>query len=586
MTRKPQNRITILRSPIKTFNIDGFDIETYGKHNKFLLGGYYDNKYHAFDNEEEMIQYMTTHVKDKTKIFATNLQFDYTALFNKREQLRKSDIKQKGTIFFKCEYENLIFNDTIAIIPAKVETLGKAIGIPKLNKPTCIGRRYKNLKEKKYLKAYNSQDCKISKMFMIQFQKVLNELGGELKNTIASTSMDLYRRKYIPKEFDKEYVTKFPDETLIIDFIREAYYGGRVEAFKRGINIEKRIYRLYDVNNLYGYCMCKEYPLPSSCKISHYPREEFIHNYHGVSEVTIECPDMYYPFLPYRDKKLIFPTGIFRGHYNHIELRKAIELGYKIHQIHKQIYYTETFYPFKAYVEDLYRLRLQYEKEGNYLYMLIVKTLANSLYGKFGMNGQKDFQYRDLESDDIDGAVLNEQGIGYKMFESEANQCYIMPILASTTTSYGRLELYKYLTGLEGIYCDTDSIITKKETENSKAFGKLKLEKTFTEFTIIRPKLYFVKDIDKNKYYVKTKGVRLADDDVKAYQQFLQILKRKGIKQLRFSKFKESIRRNIPFNTKYIVEKNTDLEDDKRVWSKNFSDKELQDSIPHKLSLN
>lgn len=581
-----QFRLTKLKSKIKTYDITGFDTETYDNNNKFYLCGYYDTRYHSFLNEQQAIDYMNKHVKKNTIVFATNLQFDYLALFHERKQLRESVIRQKGTMFFHCEYGNIRFGDTMAIIPASVETLGKTIGVLKMAKPSFLGQKPKNKKELKYLKEYNAQDCKVSKIFMERFQIALNKLGGELKDTIASCSMNLYRRKYMPFEFDKEYIQQFNDDTRVIDFIREAYYGGRCEAFKRGMNVEKRLYRLYDVNNLYGDAMCNKFPLPSSCRINNFPREEFIHKYHGVSEVTIECPDMYYPLLPYRANKLIFPTGIFKGHYNHIELRKALELGYKIHKIHKQIYYTKTFYPFKKYVTSLYKLRLQYKKEENFLYAEICKYLANSLYGKFGMNNQKDFQYRDLDSKDIDGAVLNDEGIGYKMIESEANQPYIMPILASHVTSYGRLKLYDYLTSLKGIYCDTDSIITKMETENSNEFGKLKLEKTFTQFTINRPKFYYVKDIDKNMYYVKVKGLRLADNNTMRYKQFLDIMNKKTISQMRFSKFKESIRKNIPFNTKYMMEKKTDLEDDKRDWNNQiFSKTELQDSKPHKLIL-
>ena len=583
---KIQFRLTKLKSKIKKYNIDGFDIETHGDSNKFILCGYYDDRYHPFLNEKQAIDYMIKNVKDKTIIFATNLSFDYTALFHEKKQLRESIIRQKGTIFFHCEYENLRFGDTLAIIPASVETLGKHINILKLSKPSFLGKIPKNKQEWKYLKEYNSQDCRVTKVFMQQFQKALNDLGGELKDTIASCSMNLYRRKYMPFEFEKEYVKEFADETRVIDFIREAYYGGRCECFKRGINVEKRLYRLYDVNNLYGDAMTKAYPLPASCHINNFPREEFIHKYHGVSEVTIECPDIYYPLLPYRANKLIFPTGTFRAKYNHIELRKALKLGYKIHKIHKQIYYTKTFYPFKKYVTSLYNLRLKYKKENNFLYAEISKILANSLYGKFGMNIQKDWQYRDLESKDIDGAVLNDEGIGYKIFESEANQSYVMPILASTVTSYGRLKLYDYLIELKGIYCDTDSIITKMEIENSSEFGKLKLEKTFTQFIVTKPKLYTVKDIDKNYYYVKVKGIKLADDNTIRYKQFLDIMNGKLIEQMRFSKFKESIRKNIPFNTKYLMKKQTNLEDDKRDWNnQKFSMTELQDSKPHKLIL-
>ena len=342
--RKEQFRLTLLKGKIKTYNIKSFDIETFGENNKFLLGGYNNGKYHSFDDPTKMIDFMLKDFKQYDRIYATNLQFDFLSLFTERAMLREAIIKQKGTTFFMCDYKGMIFADTFSIIPTSVEKLGKTLNMPKLKKPEWLGNKYKNNKEKLELRRYNAMDCKITREFMLQFQKFINELGAELKFTIASTAMNLYRHKYLDYPFDKEYIKNFPDDTPVIDFIRDAYYGGRCEAFKRGINTEKRVYRIYDVNSLYPSVMLNEYPYPDSARINNYPNIETINKMHGVSDVIIEAPkDLYYPLLPFRSKKLIFPVGTFRGVYNHIELRKALDLGYKIHKINRQIYYTKTF---------------------------------------------------------------------------------------------------------------------------------------------------------------------------------------------------------------------------------------------------
>jgi hypothetical protein len=578
MIRKVQTKLTKLKRPIKTFKIASFDIETYGKDNKFLLGGLIDsnNVYYSFDDRNKMIYFIKDNIDKDTIIVATNLMFDFTALFYGTKYFKDAKLLLRGGGMISAKIFDITFYDTLNYSKSSVESLGRLLNLPKLVHPKFLGKMYKNKFEKYRLRIYNKRDCEISKLFLIQFQDVLNQLGCELKVTIASCSMDLYRRKYMPFDIEKEFIHEK-------DFIYDAYFGGRTEVFKRGINKSKDLYYLYDINSLYPSVMLNEYPLPSSCHRSGLPRVEFINNYHGVSEVTIVCPYMYYPLLPYKlDGKLCFPVGIFRGTYNHIELRKALELGYKIRKIHKQIYYTETFYPFKKYVEELYELRLKYQSENNGIYSTIVKILMNSLYGKFATKNVSEYEYVDLESNNIDNAILNKDGIGYRETPIECNQAYIIPILSSYTTSYARLILYDHLVNLEGIYCDTDSVISKKVFETSKDLGKMKLEKTFRQFNIVKPKEYYYKDLS-NHYYVKIKGIKLSD---KPINDFKKAIDNKYISQLRFRKLKEAIRHDELPNSIYTMKKKTDNEDNKRDWLKNkYNSKDQQNSEPQNIHL-
>jgi hypothetical protein len=510
---------------------------------------------------------------------------------------------------------NMRFIDTLNFSPSSVENLGKLIGIGKLKHPKFLGQIPKNNLEWRYLKEYNSKDCLISKTFIEQFQKFLNEeLKTDLKLTIASTSLNLYRRNYMPIDIYKEHMP-------CKKFIYKSYYGGRVECFKRGclnpkINQGKKYnknetlynkieldkikgttFYMYDFNSLYPSVMCNKYPLPSSAKLfknrSGKLDKKYIKEYEGVSDVIVECPYMYYPLLPYRDNdKLIFPIGTFRGVYTHLELRKALKLGYKIKKCFKTLFYTKTFYPFKTYVMDLYKRRLKYQKDNNIIYATMIKTLLNSLYGKFATKNFNEFTFLDmdnteLQEEDFIGAYMDfkhdETGKiikgtgrrGYKENEKECNQNYILPILSSYTTAYGRIKLYDSLVKLNAIYCDTDSILTTKKIESSKELGELKLEKISRIGYIVKPKFYRLFNELDSYDIIKVKGVRKVD-----LKTFEDILNHKRVQQLKFTKLKESIRQGYKPNHKRIYYKLQDLQDNKRNWEKRFNKKELQDSTP------
>lgn len=579
--RSKQKELIILKRKPKLYNIASFDVETYNNNRNFLSCGLFiKNKFHYFTNKDECRLFIKNNIPHKTILYATNLLFDFEALYQGSKDRREAKINERGGKYLFATHHGVRFGDTKSYTPSSVKQLGSLLNLPKINHPTFLGTKPKNKNQERALRKYNRRDCLVTKTFVENFQKVLNDLGGEMKGTIASCSLDLYRRKYMPQNIKREFYD-------VKDFIKESYYGGRTEAFRRGTYtcIDGEYYYIYDVNSLYPSVMLNEYPLPESCHINNNPRIDFIHKYHGVSDVTIECPEMYYPLLPYRANKLIFPIGTFKASYNHIELRKALELGYKIKQIHKQIYYTKTFYPFKKYIEELYALRLKYKEENNEIYATVVKLLMNSLYGKFAQNDVKIFEYVDLESDSLLGAVLNEDGYGYRNTLVECDQAFILPILSSTVTSYARLVLYNYLTTLKGIYCDTDSIFTREMINDSKTLGDVKCEKIIKKFRIIRPKLYNYED-KYSKYYAKAKGIQLSE---KPEEDIDDILLGKKLRQLRFRKTREAFRTGKLINETYTMWKKQNVEDDKRDWlGKQYNDKEFQDSKPlimRKISL-
>lgn len=599
-----KNTLVALKGKIRERDFIGFDVETYGENNEFYSGSFYyykneeDRKkglgtFNYFTNKEEMLIFITQRKFRNKFVVATNLGFDLTSLFWKTKYWNNLNIISRGSDILLAKYDlknnngYINFIDTFNFCRFGVADLGKMIGIDKLEKPLFLGNKPMNYIEEQELKNYNIRDSKISCDFMYFLQKGINEAGGNLKITIASTSLDVWRRGFlnnsgVDRLTKEEFVLRNDKE--VKNTIFSGYYGGRTEVFSRGRfnNIN-----YYDINSLYPSVMRLKFPVPQSIKKINNFNVDYINNFEGVTECLISSPNIKIPLLPVKIKekgtnKLVFPTGTFKGTWNNVELRKALRIGYKIKEISKQYIYTQTFYPFKYYVEHFYNKRLEQKILGNNM-EFIYKLLLNSLYGKFAqkkrqkmnikfVNELNEEEKKNLYYGDIDKDTDVINNILYEVKKSEFNGIFSFPILSSYTTSYARLLMYDYLEelGENVIYMDTDSIFTSKELSTSNELGFMKLEYSVDELVVVKPKFYMIDDSP------KIKGInRCTKED------FVNVLSGGVVDKIKFSKLRESIRRGIEPNKKIKVSKKLDLNDTKRDWeNKRFDDMSIQESIP------
>jgi len=586
MNNKIKNTLIPLKSKIKTYNFVGFDVETYDVKGvqTFYFGSiyYYDEEGKEvfetyFDRELLIRRILTPCFKDKY-IVATNLAFDYSSLFYETSFWNDLKLIWRGSDLITIKYNlpnkkgSISFIDTFNYVGFSVAKLGSIIGTNKGTQPHYIGKRKsKNNKELNDFIAYNKLDCKISCDFMYFLQKGINAIGGNLKLTIASSSLDTWRRAFMVGKLTKEQHTL--KDNNIKEFIHKGYYGGRTEVFTKGI-LKNMNY--YDINSLYPSMMLKEMPNPNSVfKPSSFSSDNII-KYMGVTECLIQSPiNMKYPILPYRHKitnKLIFPTGTFKAVWNHNELNYAILKGYKVIKIYNQVCYRHTFKPFKDYINVLYNKRLDFKKDKNPM-ELVVKLLMNSLYGKFAQSKRLNTEITDinlLSQEDKVKALLFDKGDIKDNFlvqtsTEEFDGIFAFPILSSYISSYARIEIHKYIEKHNAVYCDTDSIVTSDTLQESKELGDMKLEAHLLKCEFIKPKLYYMLE-DSGKEVVKMKGVNRAN-----IEDFNSMKKGEPIKKTKFSKIKESVNRRLKPNTIIKIEKNINMQDDKRVWSNNDS---------------
>ncbi len=592
-------------------NIFAFDIETKQKEietetlkyirQDFLMGSIVGKDFQkVFWNKLEMANYMVTNAKLRNAlIYATNLEFDFIHVFQNTPQLKHMNIIDRNGIIYarhkdKQDKNSYHFLDTWNYTgKMSVEVMGKMLNITKLPPPSCFLREPKTLLEKIEMETYNIQDSLITYKFAEFIKDFCNSLGCKQKITIASIGLDNWRRNYQPIDLfqeRKEWIKKH---------YQGAFHGGRTEVFKRGM-FQDIWY--YDFNSHYPAC-CHDgidgkgsYPNPNFAMYEHKIPKCILEEFEGITYAKLKAPDMYIPVLGVStdEGKYVFPKGIIENWFTNIEIREALKLGYEIIELKQGLYYTELFKPFRSAVKSLYRLRMKYDRQKNIPMKNMIKTVMNAgLFGKFAqkIDDKTIIYHKDSVYTANNGQlyVLNENGKrielhdylerGELIFEKVKFlkiPIFVNPILSSYTTALARIKLHNKINKIpeNTIYCDTDSIITKKKMfSNSNELGELKLEyPKITEAIIIKPKFYYIST--GAKLIFKSKGT----GKIKNLQSFSDLLCKGEVSMRRFTKLKESAVRKLPFSSIIDINKKLNFEDNKRQWEKRFSWQKEQDS--------
>jgi len=383
---------------------------------------------------------------------------------------------------------------------------------------------------------------KFNELFFDRFNININD-----HPTLPGLAFRLFRTRYlndtkIPMIYGDNYKQ-----------LKHSYTGGAVDMYIPTNNSNELVYA-YDVNSLYPFVMAN-FPMPVG-KINYF--EGNIRKYYpdafGFFYCKITCPkSLQHPILQtHVNTKEGMRTVAGLGTYHDMIFSHsydlAIKLGYKIeilwgYNFDKQII-------FKDYVNDLYKMRLDYSKDDPMNYT--AKILLNSLYGKFGMRDNFDIikviTQEELDKLLNDNSIINDiinlddhfliqmkdqdnivldDGIGLKK-AFNINVC-----IASAITSYARdyMAQFKNNPNLKLFYTDTDSIYTNLNPEemnklfpgivSNNELGKLKLEGIYRKAIFLAPKCYALEDLDgKLTYKVKglTKNVKL---DIRDFETLL-----------------------------------------------------------------
>lgn len=382
---------------------------------------------------------------------------------------------------------------------------------------------------------FNVKHKKITGIEIEKVTKVTSKLKEYLEYDVKGLyeSIEAYRNSSIVKSVGRCLTTasqavkyfrtyledSLPSATSIEnDFVRKSYFGGRTEIFRQLFKGSKdNKITCYDFNSLYPSVMQKNaFPIRSIGETKNLDVE------FGFFDCTVFVPEMYIPPLPslieiHKSKKLLFPCGTFRGTFTSIELQYAMSLGAKVLKIHGGLKYESCGYLFKDFITDMYEVRKNTPK--NSVDNLLAKLVMNSLYGRFGLDRNKE----ELVDHYVDGGKLHsefqcENGriVEFYLVPKILDKSYSNVAIASWVTSLGRIELHKKMNECEDtLYnTDTDSLFTTHKFEsNPDELGALKLEKQASNACFLLPKTYMFDLQKKMKGFEKRKIGHLTFDD-------------------------------------------------------------------------
>ena len=556
---------------VQVKRLSAFDVETNPETGEFTLGSsvFRENgelNITTFKRQAKMKKFLLNSKMKGYYQFATNLEYDLGVLYYPFNNFRLA-FNKGGLIYAKHikHKKYWSFFDSLNHLKMGVEAMGKLVNIPKMEKPDFSNP------DLEYLQEYNINDSIITLTFMELLQQEYNNLGATLKATSPASAMDLFKRKYLAYPLKQPYA---------VNVLFKAYYGGRCEAFQRGYFNEKFYY--YDVNSLYPKKMLDtDFPHPNFLKTVNVCQKTFL-DYEGISYISFSVGKIKYPILPrvYNVAgfdKLVFGIGEnIKGWYTHIEIRKALELGYKLNKVYKTYYSTKTINIFKDYVTDLYGRRSSLKNEHSIL-EIVLKLMLNSLYGKFGQKNSiselvniSDLTYKELVELQ---EKLKPVAEGFFYIEKSTFASFTNPYFCSYVTGGARILMID-LFNQGTIYTDTDSIITtiKIKKNISDKLGDLKLEYKCDQGYFVKSKFYMLHHADGWK--VVCKGVRRTDLD------FMNNFSLSGLfesdvvsnKNLHANKIRESIKRKLPIGAFNEREKCLSLKPDgKRFYLKEIN---------------
>jgi hypothetical protein len=509
------------------------DIEAH-KWIDFKVIGLYgpDNDYKYFLNLGDFFRYLVSDEIPKKKIFAHfggiyDFMFllNWLVLENKEGQFEVGDIIPRGSgiLFFDVVYTDVVkgedgidrkvktvlkFCDSSAMLPFGLESLTKSFEVKHIKGKFDFEKW--DGKVTKELLRYLESDCKgLYEVIKKYYNWPLIKRAGP-SPTIASQAMRVFRT-FMKKEIHP--LRRERDE-----FTRMAYFGGRTEVFKPYFEEKGKTLKTYDVNSLYPSVMLKyDYPIKATDRTYSFSDKGL-----GIFHVDVEVPEMYIPplgsvidvpseyeyYLKGNVKKVkklltpkfVFPTGTFTGHWTNKELVYAMSKGVKIKKVHYGIMFENGGKIFEDYISRLYEMRLEAIKKGDGVTNIICKLLMNSLYGKFGMNNDR--ENLSFDPSDFDSASI------HTVFENGSNKVplfkspvflngFTNPAVSCFVTSYSRIDMGGHFDkcGEDIYYTDTDSLFTGKNLKGGDELGQLKLEYESKRAAFLLPKTYAVEQI-------------------------------------------------------------------------------------------
>ena len=456
----------------------------------------------------------------------------------------------------KRKKQSLVLLDTLNFLDGSIESLGKIVGIEKLEVDF-------QTVDDEALETYCKRDVEIMRTAFEQYLHFLKENDlGNFGLTISAQAFNAFRHRFM------RHRIHIHNNLEAKRLERLAYGGGLTMPFAVGDFRGTKIYKT-DVNSMYPKIM-RDSPMPTRfIGFAPHPSieqlKEAIKYYAVIADVTLRPKT---PFYRRRTQEgTIYPTYAFRTALCTPEVKEALKED-AILEVYQVALYKQDII-FDQYVKELYTLRKQYKIQGNVIYEKAVKKLLNSLYGKFGTRTRKWTERPDLTAiqkiQRVDSlltptgltAVYYLNGKAYT-FEDNGDAENTFVAIAAHITAYARMYLKELIetAGVANVYyCDTDSLFVNetgianlKDYLDDNELGKLKIEEVSDDLMIYGKKDYHFNKIAHIKGISKT--AQQIDDNtyiVQYWQSLLGSLNSPTPKPYQITMVKKQLKRNITF---------------------------------------
>ena len=357
------------------------------------------------------------------------------------------------------------FVDSLWLFRDTLRNIGKHVGIEKGNEDENV-EFYKNATVDELVE-YNRIDCLILYEAIERFESTLLDLGGQLKMTIASCGMELFRRRFLKADIETS--------KSVNDIARNAYFASRVEVLTT--SCDSAYY--YDVNSSFPYSMTQPLPGEMIGSTRRLPDGGIY-----IADVDITIPETYFPSMPVRyAQRLFFPTGRFRNWYSSVDIELLMKLGGRLNKVYEVIRFKENR-DLKDYVETLYNLR----KNAVGFESIVYKYLMNCVYGKFA---EIDIKSAMLINPLTRPPIEDMVSPGIFVMDKIVQVPHMHVPISVHITAIARKTLYDYMSQSSELhYCDTDGFSTTNRFQDGNELGQIKLEKYIRNGRFIAAKVY------------------------------------------------------------------------------------------------
>lgn len=429
-------------------------------------------------------------------------RFDFHFLL---EYATPQHLKIYGSRVMEMTIGKVTLKDSFPLMPFALEEFKKT----KIDYSIFEARERDKPHNRKLITDYLLDDCANLLELITGFREIVGP-----KDTIGGAAFFQMKKLGIPIE----HATEAHDDTF-----RPYFFGGRVEAFRKGIF--DGTYSYFDINSAYPFAMLHEH--------AHGVDYSVLSGKHGLrlprplGQCFVRCIARSKGALPLRiDDELVFPNDDLPREYHVTGWEIAAGLATRTLQIDEilEIWKPERTINFSEFVRTFYARRLNAKREGNEIARLAYKYLLNSGYGKFAQN-PREFKEWMLApfGDNVPGYEWEcDFGVmslwAKNAYSSESWGFYDVATGASITGFVRAMIWRAIVNSREPLYCDTDAIICKSANlPMSEKLGDWKLEGKASRVAIAGKKLYGVKwekgsGSDRTK--VASKGARLTFSDI------------------------------------------------------------------------